>query len=128
MVYVFGVFLILHGLIHAGYFAPALPVPPQAKIKPPEFSFEHSWLIKYLGIHAGTVKFTGTGAVVVALVGFIAAGLGVMGVPWLANYWQTVAIVSAAASTLVLLASWNAWFIAALAINIAIAAYAFLAQ
>jgi hypothetical protein len=46
----------------------------------------------------------------------------------LATYWQTIAIVSAASSMLVLLASWNNWFIAAVAINIAVAAYAFLAQ
>ncbi len=128
MIYVFGVFVILHGLIHVAYFAPAIPAAPAGKAQPPEFSFGHSWLISYLGIHAGAVNVIGYSAAAIACVGFIAAGLGVLGVPWLDTYWQIIAIASAAASMLVLLASWNNWFIAAVVINIAIAAYAFLAQ
>ncbi len=128
MIYVFGVFLILHGLIHAGYFAPAIPAAAAGKAQPPEFSFGHSWLISYLGIHAGAVNVVGYAAASLACIGFVAAGLGVLGVPWVATYWQTIAIASAASSMLVLLASWDKWFIAAVVINIAIAAYAFLAQ
>ena len=128
MQYVLGGFLIFHGLIHCAYFAPAIPAGAPSKTPPPEFGFDHSWLIKYLGIHATAVKFIGLTAAAVAAAGFIAAGLGVMGVPWLANYWQIIAIGSAAASLLVLAASWNMWFIVAVAINVAIAVYAFLAQ
>lgn len=128
MIYVFGVLLILHGLIHAAYFAPSPPANLEASRQPPEFKFDHSWLIKYLGIHASTVKAAGLIAAGAALAGFIAAGLGVLGVPWLANFWQTIAIGSAAASLIVLLASWNNWFIAAVALDIAIAVYAFMAQ
>jgi hypothetical protein len=125
MKYAFGIFLILHALIHAGYFAPAIPAKPDAPSRPPEFSFDHSWLISYLGLHGSAVKIIGMTCVTIALIGFILAGLGVMGVPLLADYWWPVAIISAFASLIVLIASWDKWFIAAVAINIAIAVYAF---
>jgi hypothetical protein len=126
--YVFGVLLIAHGLIHTLYLTPPLPAKPGARNQPPQFNFNHSWLIKYLGIHAGTVKVIGMAAVIIALVGFVAAGLGVLGVPGLVNYWQTIAIASASSSLILLIASWNNQFIVAVAINIAIAVYAFIAQ
>ena len=126
MKYVFGIFLILHALIHAGYYAPAIPADPNAKTKPPEFSFDESWLISYLGLHGVAVKVIGMACVTIALAGFVLAGLGVLGVPWLVDNWQLLSIVGAMASLVVLVASWDKWFVAAVLINIAIAGYAFL--
>jgi hypothetical protein len=126
MKYVFGIFLILHALIHAGYFAPAIPADPNAKTQPPPFSFDKSWLIHYLGLHGKAVKIIGMTCVLVALIGFILAGLGVMGVPFLADNWQIMAIISAFASLIVIIASWDKWFVGAVLINVLIAGYAFI--
>jgi hypothetical protein len=49
-----------------------------------------------------------------------------MGVPFLADNWQIMAIISAFASLIVIIASWDKWFVGAVLINVLIAGYAFI--
>jgi hypothetical protein len=112
----FGVFLIAHGLVHALYTSPR---PPDAGDTWP-FDLDHSWLLG----GAGTALRRGIGKVlwVTALAGFVLTGLGVSGVPLLADMWRTLAIVSAGVSLLLMLIFWHRWLTFGVLIDLAILA------
>jgi hypothetical protein len=115
-----GLFIIAHGLVHAGL--AAAPVPDDPDSNPGAFftSPERSWLLPKLGIKPSTVQWIGIGLVAMAILGFILAGLGVFGVPGLDQIWRTTAVVSAAVSLLLLGLFWHPWLIVGVLIDIGI--------
>jgi hypothetical protein len=104
-------FVIAHGLIHLSY---ATPQPKNATGWP--FQLEHSWLLSSVGL-GGIARQVGLFLGVVTTIGFVLAGLGLLGVPWLSDAWQTLMIVGAAASILLLTLFWNRMLIMGLVID-----------
>lgn len=114
-----GLVLIVHGIGHAMAFFPAL------NIFSNEFWHHRSWLLTSLiGDTASRVlSMILFGA---ALLGFVAAGLGLFG--WLVphEWWRNLAVVSAVISLVALALFWNSFAslfpnkIGAIAVNIAV--------
>jgi hypothetical protein len=101
--YLFGFFLVAHGLIHASYFSPR---PANAKQWP--FELNHSWL---LAMGETVLQPLGLVLAVVTTSGFVLAGLGVLGVPMLHDVWRTLAVIAAGSSVLLLVLFWHFWLV-----------------
>ena len=112
-------FLIAHGLVHAGL--AAAPDPNAAEEKPGAFftSPERSWLFSNLGL-SPAVQWIGIALVAAATLGFVFSGLGVFGVPGLSEIWRTLAVASAVVSLLLLILFWHLWLIVGVLIDIGI--------
>lgn len=105
---VLGAFLIAHGLIHAGYGSS----PPVTADGPPwPFQLGHSWLLTGLGLGEGTVRAFGTALWMATTLGFVAAALGIFGIPILHEMWRGVAAGSAVLSLLLLGLYWHSWLV-----------------
>jgi hypothetical protein len=117
---IIALFLIAHGLVHAGL--AAAPNPNDPETKPGAFftSPERSWLLPNLGINSSAVQWIGIILVALATLGFILAGLGVFGIPGLAEAWRTIAVFSAVVSLLLLVLFWHPWIIVGILIDIGI--------
>ncbi|MBI5231772.1 MAG: hypothetical protein HY876_06370 [Coriobacteriales bacterium] len=119
----FGLFLIVHGLIHVSWIAPR---PKDAEDYP--FDLSRSPINERMGkpIEPETLALLGRTAATVAVVAFTLAGLGVLGVPVLSGIWRVCAIVGAFTSLDVTTMFWHRWFVAApiLDVLIMIAAFA----
>jgi hypothetical protein len=103
MVWIAGLFLVAHGLIHLAIWL------PKADPKAP-FDAGHSPF-------AGNVRHTAAAMAVAAAVVLAAGGLGLIGG---ASWWQPATITGAALSTALLLLTFNKWWLIALGINAAI--------
>lgn len=116
----FGLLLIAHGLVHAGL-TPA-PIPNDPESKPGAFftASSRSWLLPQLGLNASTVQWIGIVLVALATLGFVLAGLGVLGVPGLTLVWRPLTIVSSCLSLLLLILFWHPWIIVGALIDVGI--------
>jgi hypothetical protein len=114
----YAVFLIAHGLVHAGL--AAAPVTNDPDPKPGAFftASVRSWLLPRMGLGAPAVQWIGILLVALATLGFILAGLGVLGLPGLSAAWRTIAVVSACISLLLLVLFWHPWLIVGVLIDI----------
>ncbi|HRN17756.1 MAG: hypothetical protein WC972_12605 [Trueperaceae bacterium] len=108
----FALFLVAHGLIHASYLSPR---PADAKTWP--FELGHSWLLAGGG---GNLRVLGLILVVITAVGFVLAGLGVLGVPFLHGAWLVFGGVAAGASLLLLGLFWHPWLVLGMVISLGI--------
>jgi hypothetical protein len=111
---VFGVFLIAHGLVHAGLAAAPRPDIPDAK--PFTFWTSPSWLLAGLGESfsrpAGMVLW------IASTLLFAAAGSGVLGLPGLSEVWGGLAVAGALTSLSLLLLFWHRWLVIGLVIDV----------
>lgn len=117
---VMALFLIAHGLVHAGL--AAAPDPGDPDTKPGAFftSPERSWLLPKLGLNPGSIKWLGITLVALSTLGFVLAGLGLFGVPGLNEMWRMLAIISAGLSLLLLVLFWHTWLIVGVLIDIGV--------
>ena len=115
---IIALFLIVHGLVHAGLAAAPNPNDPDAKPGAFFTSINRSWLLPQLGLNAAAVQWIGIILVVFATLGFVLAGLGVFGVSGLTDIWRTVAVVSACVSLLLLALFWHPWLIVGVLIDV----------
>lgn len=117
---IIALFLIAHGLVHAGL--AAAPNPDDPDSTPGAFftSPERSWLLPKVGLSEAAVRWVGIILFVLATSGFVLAGLGVFGVPGLSAIWRTAAVVSASLSLLLLVLFWHLWLIIGVLIDIGI--------
>jgi hypothetical protein len=115
-----GVFLILHGLVHAGL--AAAPIPNDPEPKPGTFftAPARTRILSALGLGESAIRTTGIVLVALATAGFVLTGMGVLGVPLLAAVWRTMAIGSAIVSALLLILFWHSWLIVGLFLDVAI--------
>jgi hypothetical protein len=111
----FGLFLVAHGLIHAGFVSRAPATTPGA----PEWPFEmsRSWLITGAGLDVGVVRTIGAALVVATVVAFAGAGLAWLGIVVPSTWWSTLTIVGAASSLAVLIAFFHPWLVLGFAID-----------
>lgn len=114
----FGLFLLAHGLIHAGFVARAPAPAPGA----PEWPFEmgRSWLVTMIGIDAGVVRTIGAALVVATVVAFAGAGLAWFGLVVPAAWWPALVIAGSASSLAVLTAFFHPWLVLGFAIDVAL--------
>lgn len=113
----FTLFLIAHGLVHAGL--AAAPNPNDTDSKPGAFftSPDRSWLLRRFGLNPSIVQWIGIILVAIATLGFVLAGLGVFGVAGLAEIWRTVTVISAILSLVLLILFWHPWLIVGVLID-----------
>lgn len=99
----FGVFLILHGLVHLLYAGQS----QRAFELSPELTWpDGTWLLsKLLGDE--TTRLVVTIALVLAALGLVASGLGVV---FRADWWRTLTVASAVFSSLLYFVMWNGQF------------------
>jgi nicotinamide riboside transporter PnuC len=100
-----GVFLILHGVIHA-----AIWIPPRPEEPLPGFGSQASWL------------FADVRAAMVSLALLAASGFALAGVAYLSHrpWWAAFALIAAAASLALTVATFTPWWSAAIAIDLAV--------
>jgi hypothetical protein len=100
---IFGIFLILHGLVHLLYAGQSWRF---FELRPEMTWTDKSWLFsKLLGDE--TTRLLATAALVLVALGLAASGLGLF---LRADWWRTVAIASAAFSSLLFLVMWDGKF------------------
>lgn len=115
-------FLIAHGLVHAGLAAAPDPKDPEEKAGAFFTSAKRSWLLPKFGLSPAMIQWIGIGLVSLATLGFVLAGLGVFGVAGLDTIWRTIAIISAATSLLLLILFWHRWLVVGVLIDLVILA------
>lgn len=108
------IFVILHGLVHA-----ILAMVPSPKAPDQGFAMflfgEGSWLSPDISKSAGqTITIT---LAMIAMIGFVAAGLGLFGVLVPFDWWRGLAIGSSVVSLLLLVAFWDMNLIVGLLID-----------
>jgi len=107
MSWLFGAFLIAHGLVHAAiWLAPASDDVP--------FDVRHSWLLGELGSSALVVALVAAAVFVVAGVGFLTCA------PW----WPGVLLAASVISFALLVVTFTPWWLLGVGINVALAAVA----
>lgn len=114
------IFLIAHGLVHT--ILAVAPNPNDPDAKPGSFftAVDRSWLLPQLGLSATTIRWTGIILVALSTVGFVLAGLGILGVPGVTEIWRSLAVVSACVSLLLLILFWHKWLIIGVLIDCSI--------
>jgi hypothetical protein len=111
------VFLILHGLVHG-----ILAMVPSPDANEPVFAtfFSNSWLLSRLGFSESAGKPLAFILAALAMVGFVAAALGLLDflVPF--DWWGALAIASAVVSLLLLVIFWHPYVIVGVVIDVVI--------
>ena len=114
------IFVIAHGLVHAGLAAAPNPADPAAKPGGFFTTADRSWLLSQLGLNASTIQWVGIILVAMSTLGFGLVGLGIFGVAWLSTIWRTVAIISSMISLLLLITFWHPWLPFGVLIDLAV--------
>jgi ABC-type Fe3+ transport system permease subunit len=108
----FGVFVLLHGLVHLLWFAPAP--------SDPKWPFAISKSQRLPNASRSTLFLVAVVLVGVTVLGFALAALGLMGVPGLSQVWGTAAVTASASSLIACALFWNPQLIWGPIIDIAI--------
>lgn len=117
MKYLFGLFLLVHGLIHLSFIQPEPKVQPGAPAWP--FDITTSWV----GLPSEILKPIGILLTIVAAVGFALAALGTIGILIPTEWLKLIVIVSSVVSLLLIGLFWNNWFVVGPLIDIALIIY-----
>lgn len=112
IVALFGLLLVVHGLIHLGWIAP--------KPDDPGYPFRLSEPKVFRRAEGETVALVGAVLVVVSTVALVIAGFALWIVPEVSMVWRVSAIVGAATSLLVVFTFWHRWFLVAPLLDIVI--------
>ena len=118
--------LIAHGVVH--FILTLVPIAePGAKRTPfwPSWrrdATDPAWLASRLGLPAHWVRRIGYVLWVAALIGFVLAGLGLIGLPGLNLIWTITASFGAVASLILLLFYWHPSLFTAVIFNLAVLA------
>jgi hypothetical protein len=102
-----GILIIAHGWVHS--ILAAAPDSGSPEAKPGAFftSVDRSWLLPNLGLRTTGVKWVGIILVVLSTLGFVLAGMGILGVAGISAIWSVVAISAAFISLFLLVAFWH---------------------
>jgi hypothetical protein len=103
-----------HGAIHLSWLAPR---PEDDKSYP--FRWRSVLLLK---ASEPTLRVIGTALIVLQMLAYLVAALGLFGVPVLAGMWGAAAILGSVLSMMVMALLWHPWFVAGPFVNVAIVA------
>ena len=108
-----GLLLVVHGLIHLVYFAPA---------NDPKFPMTagKSWLVTSRGLRIEVVRRLVAVLAVTATVAFCLLALSYFGLLVPTSWFTPLAVAAASASLLLIAVTWNVQFIVGVAIDVAI--------
>ncbi|RPJ39318.1 MAG: hypothetical protein EHM21_15815 [Chloroflexi bacterium] len=115
-------FMIAHGLVHLSL--TLVPAPQPGGMHTPFWpgwwrtDTDPAWLASRMGLSTNAVRTAGWLLWMAALVAFVLAGLGRLGLPGLAALWAPLAAAGSLASLILLAFYWHPWFIAAAGINL----------
>jgi len=116
--------LIAHGLIHWGLAAAPPPAPggPNTPYWPSIWRAASSdtWPVAAIGLDNAAVRALGGVLWIAATIGFVLAGLGVLGVPGLHEWWRGLTVASVAVSLPLFILFWHPWLIVGAALDVAI--------
>ncbi len=105
-----GLFLLAHGLLHVSYLSPK-PNDPNYP-----FSFKKGWLAQRASNYA---KLLGTLLVIVTIISYLIAGVGVWGITDIADVAvQQAALIGSVSSLLLLLLFWHPWLVLGVLIDV----------
>ena len=112
-----GIFIIAHGLVHS--ILAAAPNPSDTEAKPGAFftAADRSWLLPKLGLSPGGIQWVGIVLVALSTVGFVLAGMGILGVAGITAAWRVVVLAASIISLLLLITFWHPWLPVGLVIN-----------
>ncbi len=117
----FAVFLILHGLVHAGMaFVPVTAETQHNVAFWPSLwrsATNPAWLASKMGLSQQTLRLFGTVIWMAATLGFAAAGMGLLGIPGLQLIWRELAIGASVISLSMFLFFWHGWFIVGISLS-----------
>lgn len=120
---VIAVILIAHGLVHASLSWVPLPAAngPHTPFLPSWWraAVDPTWPVSRLNLDEPAIRALGWGLWLAVLLGFAAAGLGLLGVPGPSASWQTLAAVSAGLSLLLLALYWHPWLVVGALLDLA---------
>ncbi len=108
----FGLLLVVHGLIHLTWIAP--------KPDDPTYPFRLSSPTIFKRADKALVAGIGAALVLVSTTAFLVAALGVWGVPVADAIWRPAAIIGSALSLLVVVTFWHRWFLGGPVLDVAI--------
>ena len=120
------VFFIVHGLMYAGL--TNVPMPEPGGLRTPFWpswwrpNVDNQWLAVKLGLPSDAVRLIGSALWMLALAGFVLAGLGLLGIPGLKAVWVPASGAAAAVSLVLFLFYWHPWFVVGAGINVAVLA------
>jgi hypothetical protein len=122
----FGYLLIAHALAHAGL--AAAPIPDDPNPTPGAFftDVNRTRLFLKIGLDSAVVRWIGITLVALSIIGFIIAGLGVLGVSVFNPFWRGMAGFSATTSLLLLILFWHPWLVVGVLIDIGLLIMLFL--
>lgn len=126
---IFAVFLVLHGLVAMSL--ATVPVPQPGALRTPYLpawwrpDVDSAWPISRLGLSESLVRTFGWVLWLGSLLFFIAAALGVLGLPGLNTAWQPLAVIGSVLSLLLLGLYWHPWLVVGVVINLVILAGAY---
>ncbi len=100
MSFLFGAFIVLHGLVHLLYFAQSQKI---FELRPGMVWPDDSWVFSRL-LGEKSTRLLASALCLLAALGFIAGGIGLFfGQPW----WRNVSVAAAAISILMYILFWN---------------------
>lgn len=100
MNFLFGLFLFMHGLIHASYLAPN---PDDPKYP---FALDKGWFALFAGKLAAPI---GIGLVALTMLALVLAGLAVLGTPVITDIQGPLIAAGAICSLVTLILYWHPW-------------------
>jgi hypothetical protein len=107
----FALLMIAHGVVH--YILALVPVAKPGEPRTPFWpswwrtDVDEQWLASRLGLNPGVVRTAGWLLWLVSLVGFVAAGLGLLGVPGLSEIWRELMVAASGFSLVLFLFYWH---------------------
>jgi hypothetical protein len=122
----FSLFLIAHGLVTMSM--AFVPVPKPGAQHTPFFpswwrdNVDESWPINRLNLPLNVVRTSGWILWMGATIGFVLAGVGLLGLPGFTQFWQLFALAAAIISLILLVLFWHPWDILGLLLNFGILA------
>lgn|SRR5690606_6721087 len=105
-------FLVFHGLIHLGYFAPA-PADPKYP-----FTLRNSRLASAAGLDVSATHTIGIVLGIAAVCGFVLTGLASVGLVIPQSWWPPLMVIASGASLLMLVIFWNSILILGIVIDV----------
>jgi hypothetical protein len=106
--------LVAHGLVHALFFSPQPPDEPDAAKWP--FDLTRSWVLAPLGVRPGTMRTVGAASLILLVVAYVAAAVGLLGI--VPALFVPAMVVGSVTSLVMLGLFFHRWLLLGVAIDV----------